>query len=170
MKHAEAMQDVILSDDDIGIRRADGVMPVNQYLWPTESWWANREPDMYTVCGMFNIAIVELADGRFSTDGTTWSIRDGHDMSGRQVLFSYRSAAIRVSAARMILLARASRKWGINGLSPSRCMQVINWARAVVARETGKPIPQHRRLVKKVERTGLELFDFGNENKVEVVG
>lgn len=147
------------------IARADGVRPYNHYLWPTESWWPNREIG-YHIDGRWFFGIVALADGRFSTEGSVFLIERDGSRSGRPCVFITRSTAIRTAAARMIRSARQSRHWeGLShgGLRGHLLADLINWALQIVARETGKPAPKlivfseaepHR------AKTGLPLFDL----------
>ena len=149
------------------IARADGKMPYNRYLWPMrgDSWWANNDLGPF-VHSCWHFSVVALADGRFSTSGTVWDIEREHDSRGRTCVFVAREDAIRTAAARMIKAARASRKWeafGCGGLDGKCLAQVINWARQIVARETGSPeLPpvQVKEPLPARHKTGLPLFDF----------
>ena len=145
------------------IERADGVRPYNHYLWPTESWWANREVHR-NIGSRHMIAIFALADGRFSVDGCVYNI-EKNEYCGQPIVFATRMEAIRVTAARAIRRARWSRKWnGNDHLEGQRLADVINWARNTVARETGKlePKPIQVKVPPPPFRpTGLPLFDFG---------
>src|SRR5690349_4692838 len=147
------------------IERADGTRPFNHYLWPTESWWAGRDLRSHQIHIRWNFGIVALADGRFSIEGCVYSI-EKNEYSGKPCVFSTRIEAIRMAAARMIRIARASRNWesyGCGGLKGSSLATVINWARKVVAQETGKPTPEPIQIKEPppVRRaTGLPLFDY----------
>ena len=146
------------------IERIDGVQPYNHYLWPTESWWANRE--IYQTIGSRHmIGIVALADGRFSVEGSVYAI-EKNDYCGKPVVFATRTEAIRIAAARAIRTARWSRKWtnSFDRLEGKRLADVINWIINTVARETGKPEPKPVRIKEPpppYRPTGLPLFDFG---------
>lgn len=148
------------------IERADGVRPYNHYLWPTESWWPEDRDLGHCVHSRWHFGIVALADGRFSVEGSVFSIERNTDGFGRPCVFGSRTEAIRTAAARMLRMARRSRKWeafGTGKLEGSRLAAVINWARQIVARETGEQDP---RLVHVKEpppirhKTGLPLFDY----------
>lgn len=151
------------------IRDIDGRVPINWHLYFTDWWWANKQFG-YSVDSRWNFGIVALSDGRFSTDGSVYSIENdncnGHWEKPRPCVYATRRQAIRVAAARMIRTARASRRWeGLftGRLEGPRLAMVINWAREIVARETGgskaAPItifePPKPRL-----KTGLPLFDL----------
>lgn len=144
------------------VRRADGVSPYNHFLWPMlgDDWWANRELDD-RIDSRWHFAIFALADGRFATSGHICDIED-NDHAGRSCVFENRNQALRVSAARMIRKARASRKW--EGMWCGQDLElVINWARKVVARETGRAEPKPVQVKQPPPvriATGLPLFDF----------
>jgi len=74
------------------IERADGERPFNHYLWPTESWWANRELSR-CIDSRWHFGIVALADGRFSTEGSVYSI-DENDCFGKPCVFATRELSI----------------------------------------------------------------------------
>lgn len=153
---------------DAPIQRADGRRPYNTYLWPTEDWWANRELG-HRIDSRWHFGIVALADGRFSTDGCVYSIAEnncnGHWEKPRPCVYATREKAIRVAAGRMIRTARASRRWDglfTGKLEGADLAAVINWARAIVARETGQPPPALITVnepPKPRPKTGLPLFD-----------
>lgn len=150
------------------IARADGVRPFNHHLWalPGDDWWANRSlGDRFD--GRWHFAIYALADATFATTGFVPDIEDNAD-AGLPCVFDCRTKAIRIAAARMIKVARASRKWtGYNtgALKGEKLAMLINWARSVVAAETGKE-PQKPISIKPeatpviIKKTGMPLFDF----------
>lgn len=156
------------------IERADGVRPYNHYLWPSESWWpCHDEAKFRTVSPRHNFGIVHLKDGRFATEGTVWSIEENKGSDDRPCVFKTRVAAIRIAAARAIRLARASRAWPYGqALDRQRMADVINWYRAIVARESGKPEPRPVTVPEPPEpppvrlEAGLPLFDFKHKPKV----
>ncbi len=122
------------------IERADGTRPYNQYLWPTESWWANRDMG-YRFSSRFHFGIVALADGRFSTSGFVWNI-EKNECAGRPCVFADRTSAIRSAAAQLIRLARALSRDKDRGtyqekLQGSDLARLINWVLDTVTRETG---------------------------------
>jgi hypothetical protein len=155
------------------IARIDGAKPFNMYLWPMEGdwFWAGRDLG-HCICSTWNFHVIALADRRWSTDMSVHNIEANDATPGwltgerapRRVVFQTRHEALRISAARMIRQARKSRRWNSNvgGLSDANCAKVIDWARAVVARESEdtaprpialRPLPQPKRL------TGMPLFD-----------
>jgi hypothetical protein len=92
---------------------------------------------------------VALSDGRLATDGQTFYIRDGYlDEAKRfRVVFDTRIEAIRASAARMLCNARYQARAGRLMRSPFYCtrpmvVELANWTREIVARESGKPTPR----------------------------
>jgi len=149
------------------IERIDGVRPYNHYLWDTESWWANRDLD-FRIDSRWHFGIVALADGRFSVNGCVFSI-ERNEYAKKPIVFVSRTVAIRTAAARMIRTARHSKEWqGLlyGGLKGSRLATVINWARGVVAKETGKSEPRPVQIKEPpppYRPTGLPLFDFGQK-------
>jgi hypothetical protein len=152
-----------LVEHDSPFANIHGTKPYNGYLWPTESWWASRDLQR-CIDSRWNFGIVALLDGRFATEGLIWCLRDNNDC-GKPVLFTDRVSCIRASAARMIRDARQSKCWnGPNyGLSGSRLAMVINWARNVVARESGKTEPKPVTIPDPKPAAiedGLPLFDF----------
>ncbi|NDK37157.1 hypothetical protein GXP64_20320 [Rhodovulum sulfidophilum] len=109
------------------------------------------------------IEITHLADGRFSTCGLVPGIETGTDFYGRPCVFDDRAVAIRISAARMIRLCRTAvrKDWRWHGLH--HAPEIIDWARQVVARETGgeKPKPIAFAMPRPPRQaTGLPLFDL----------
>lgn len=148
------------------IERADGKRPFNRYLWPTEQWVAYLTDDtlLRQVSFQYRVEIIALADGRFSTDGFVSSIEDE---AGRCV-FATRNAAIRASAAAMIRQTRRDRtppEYAIHvrPLPEKTCAALVDWARQLVARETGAEPPRPitlRPLPKPPVKTGLPLFDI----------
>lgn len=158
------------------IRAIDGKEPFNMYLWPTDGddWWASggvqyvgerfRGIDR-NFSSRWRFSIVALNDGRFSTSGCVYDIERGHEYGGRQCVFSTRAAAIRAAAARMIREARQSRTWKnilSDRLTDEDLEKLVNWTRAIVAEETGKPEPAPMRILPRpepVKPTGLPLFD-----------
>lgn len=152
------------------IMRADGVKPYNHHLWPLtgDDWWANRSlGDRFD--GRWHFCVYALADGTFATTGFIPNIED-NDYAGRPCVFDNRDKAIRIAAARMIRVARASRKWsGYNtgALKGEKLAMVINWARSVVAAETGKPTPKPVSIKPEIapviiKKTGMPLFDHAS--------
>lgn len=157
--------------DDV-IRRADGVEAFNGYFWPTEDWWLGHEHRGYPSRWMFGI--VALADGRFSTEGFTWAIRENAGLYGSPVLFDSRAKAIRAAAARLIRCMRAARKWhrSSDALHGKRLAFAINWTLETVTRECSTPPSRKVRIEdppRPPEATGLPLFDhytLGSERRV----
>ena len=137
-----------LHEYDSLIKRADGTVPFNGYLWPTESWWPGHEAEFRTrIHGQWHFGVVALNDGRFAVEGSVAQIqantetpyRRKDEPEGRKVVFSTRTEAIRVAAARMIqqiLLTRHSKYVSLWDRMDRRTMSdVINWTRAKVAAE-----------------------------------
>lgn len=119
-------------------RAADGTFPFNGYLWPTESWWLGYEQKGFD--GRWHFGYVALADGRFSVEGSTFAI-NRNEINGLPCVFNTREQAIRVSAARMIRVMRASKHWNdwsgvYGGMTGQKLADAINWTLARVARET----------------------------------
>lgn len=151
------------------IERADGTRPYNRFLWNSEWWWANRELG-YHISSRWEFGIVHLWDGTFSTNGFVSCIERNNETypwetrPARPCVFPTRTEAIRTAAARRIREARNARKWtGHDSLQGERLALVVNWIRAVVARETGKPEPAAITVYeppKPRPKTGLPLFDF----------
>jgi hypothetical protein len=133
------------------IERADGVRPFNSYLWPTESWCAWHEPGRggWQV-GRFGI--VALWDGSFAVNGFLWQIEKNNrrsvlvetkDQLHRPNNFPTRHQAIRAAAADCLRLLRVTRrsKHCNDRVSrdPQHFVDVCNWVRLTVHRETGHP-------------------------------
>lgn len=151
------------------IARADGVKPWNMYLWPTESWWANRELG-HSFSSSWEFSIVGLADGRFAVEGFVRAIEE-NDYCGQPIVFTTRALAIRTAAARLIRRARASGSWDYNleTVTGAKLGELINWIRKIVAKETGKPEPRPVHIedpvvAPKRETAGLPLFDRAESN------
>jgi hypothetical protein len=142
------------------IERLDGRRPYNRYLWPMEgdSWWV-RESEHLVVQRMAwpnHIAIVALADGQYSTDGSVHAIEENRDCYGGPCIYPTRQAAIRKGVAKFIRHCRHARYWPTNRITHEQCQLAVNWALAIVARPpitmpTPKPQPR---------KTGLPLFDI----------
>jgi len=90
------------------------------------------------------MGIVALKDGRYATYGSVYSIEKNQDCYGMPCVYATRAAALRTAAARAIATARASRKWtsSWDKLDAETLVEVINWYRAIVARELGKNVPK----------------------------
>ncbi|HLP66735.1 MAG TPA: hypothetical protein VK181_04375 [Rhizobium sp.] len=154
---------------DVPLRDINGRAPTNDYFYFTDWWWANKQFG-YSVDCRWNFGIVALADGRFSVDGCVYAIEknncNGHWEKHRPCVYDTREQAIRVAAARLIRIARASRRWtGLftGKLEGERLALVVNWIRAVVARETSQPTPTPITIYeppKPRPKTGLPLFDL----------
>ncbi len=152
------------------IERADGVRPYNNYLWPTEDWWAYHEFGYRGFSGRFHFGIIELNDGRFSVDGSVFHIENNStnpfsfgERPGLKVVFDTREQAIRIAVARFIRLCRYSRKWTgfySDGLTEENCQKAINWALSIAKRPPSKLRP----LPKPPVKTGLALFDWENNS------
>ena len=134
------------------IERADGVRPFNSYLWPTEGWWAYHSPGQRN-WHSWHFGIVALWDGSFAVCGQLWHIRDNdrrsswHRREGqlhRPNNFPTRRQAIRTAAADLLRSLRAQRRsrgdWQ-NRLARDgqHFVDVCNWVRLTVHRETGHP-------------------------------
>jgi hypothetical protein len=143
-----------LHEYDSPIKRADGRVPFNGYLWPTESWWPGHEPEFRNrIHGQWSFGIVALNDGRFAVAGSVAQIeansetpyRRQDEPEGRKVVFATRAEAIRIAAARMIqqiLRTRHSKYVGLWDRMDRRTMNdVINWTRAKVAAECQTEAP-----------------------------
>jgi hypothetical protein len=171
-----------LHDYNSPIKRADGKVPYNGYLWPTESWWPGHENQFRNrVSGSYNFGIIALNDGRYSVEGCVSHIAKNtnnlyphkDDPPSLPVVFPRRETAIRISAARMI---KDIRVWRFHDdrnficcsdkMSRKTMEQVINWTRSIVAQECGlvklptpisipEPPPPPA-------PTGLELIDYIN--------
>jgi hypothetical protein len=129
----------------------------------------------------FHFGIIALADGRYATDGATWSLENNSTIpiwderrtgkKGNPVIFADRSQAIRTAGARAIREARWSRKWGTNGLTAEQLAIFINWTLEKISTATTqepwkpvKPIPEPPKPPKD-ETAGLELFDYNQPKK-----
>lgn len=136
------------------IEGADGARPYNGYLWNTEWWWANRhDPRMSR---RFHFGYVALADGRFAVSGFLHAIESDNrrcswetkpEQLRRHNCFDTRRAAIRTAAADLLRLARGARLWRQANHhdslhDPVKFAALVNWVRAVVARETAGPEPR----------------------------
>ncbi len=153
------------------IARADGLRPFNRYLLHTEFYCAGHEAIHRHIHTRWFFGIVALLDGRFSIEGSVWAI-EKNDYCGKPVVFATRAEAIRTGAARMIRRARRSGNWDyqFGGLKGKYLAEVINWALAVVARETSKPEPkpvQVKEPPPEYRKTGLPLLDYiyGGKNR-----
>lgn len=158
MKATAKAKELDLHEYDNPIKRADGTVPYNGYLWPTEAWWPGHEPEFRNrIRGDWHFGIVALIDGRFAVDGTVSHIeansetpyRRENEPEGRTVVYATRTQAIRVAAARMIGDILRRRHWKGAGLNWDRMSRetmsdVIHWTRAKVAEacqaEAPKPI------------------------------
>lgn len=156
-----------LYDYDSLIKRADGTVPYNGYLWPTEEWRPGYQKQMQGLEGRWHFGIIALADGRFATTGEVHSIRCERDEIGRAVVFADRNDALRVAAARMIRRLRAARNWtGDFRVSRELAMDAINWSRAQVAVACQSPLPKPITLPRPPippppkPEAGLPLFDL----------
>lgn len=151
------------------LRDINGRSPQNHYFYFTDWWWANKQFG-HRIDSRWNFGIVALADGRCSTDGSVYAIQEnncnGHWEKPRPCVYATRDQAIRVAAARTIRTARASRRWDglfTGKLEGADLAAVINWAREIVARETGEPAPSPITVYeppKPRPKTGLPLFDL----------
>ena len=64
-------KEIDLHEYDNPIKRVDGQVPYNGYLWPTEAWWPGHQPEFRNrIHGQWHFGIVALIDGRFAVDGT----------------------------------------------------------------------------------------------------
>jgi hypothetical protein len=178
----QSTADIDLHEYDNPIKRADGTVPFNGYLWPTEAWWPGHEPEFRNrIHGSWHFGIVALIDGRFAVDGTICCIKANSETpypragepEGRKVVFSTRTEAIRVAAARMILDILRSRHWKGSGFNLDRMdratmTDVINWTRAQVAAASQASAPKPIALVKPPApvaarpEAGLPLFEMPN--------
>lgn len=153
-----------------------GRKPYNQHLWPTEWYWM-RDEVAPRINSMWNIGIIALADGRFSSHMAVWAmeannarydwVREGK--APIKCVFPTREEALRAAAAKIIRLARNATKWeGVPMMPPfagTTPHAVIEWARGVVARESGKPAPVPRKFheirpLPAPAKTGLPLLDL----------
>lgn len=176
MRKAKQKESNRLPEYEGPICRADGVKARNWHLWPMngDSWWAGHETDSdfldRSYAGRWHFSIYALNDDKYAVDGSIFAIRDNETYWGRQCVYETRAAAIRAAAAYIIRVARASRKWKTGlvggGLTERQCVDFINWARNIVARETGAAKPKPftvkelpEKCKPKPKPTGLELFD-----------
>jgi hypothetical protein len=145
------------------IERADGRRSFNMHFWPMagDSWWAYDEFGHRGFSGRFHFEVIGLADGRWSTYGSVYSIESNEDCYGRSCVFDTREKAIRIAAARFIRLCRRSRKWDYpDHLTEENCRRAINWALGIARRpaiEFAPIVPPTPKLVV----TGMPLFDHG---------
>jgi hypothetical protein len=168
-----------LHEYDSPIKRADGTVPFNGYLWPTEAWWPGHEPEFRScIHGQWHFAIVALNDGRFAVDGSVCQIqansetpyRRRDEPEGRKVVFATRREAIRVAAARMIqqiLYIRHNRHVNMWDRMDRKTMSdVINWTLAKVAKACQEELPKPVALVAPPPpppprpEAGLPLFEM----------
>lgn len=177
-----------LHDYNSPIKRADGKVPYNGYLWPTESWWPGHENHFRnSVSGRYYFGIIALNDGRYSIDGNVSHIARNtdnlyprkDDYPGLPVVFPSREMAIRICAARMIKDIRAWRFMDdrnfyciFDKMSRKTMEQVINWTRSIVSQECGlvklpKPISMPEPPPPPPAPTGLELIDYINKKDYE---
>ena len=126
------------------IQAADGTRPYNYYLWPTESWWVTHQPQFRCVSGQYHFDFVALADGRFTIDGSVFSIHDNKDCYDRPCVFHTRESAIRHSAARMIRRMRSALRSERPepGNNVKTVQDMINWTRLTVAEACAAPPPR----------------------------
>ena len=115
---------------------------------------------------LIEIAALAVAaqDGRYAVEGCVHSI-ERNEYAGKPIVYPTREQAIRVAAARMIRTMRKARTWDrqYGGMQGKQLAEVINWARSVVAKETGKPMPSPVHIKDPpppFRETGLSLFDF----------
>lgn len=143
------------------IERADGRRPYNRYLWPMDGdYWFVASAKSVLVQRMAHpnrIAIVALADGRWTTDGSIHAVEEKLDCYGYPCVFDTREAALRAAVAHFIRTCRAARLWRTGPLKPHVCAEAINWALDIVRRPhvpvPAPPPPAAR-------KTGLPLFDL----------
>ncbi len=166
-----------LHDYDSPIKRSDGVVPYNSYIWPMhgDCWFISHERQHHAFPGQWRFNVVGLDNGKWSVCGQTWKIlhNDENSLDRHEpdhvpvpVVFDTRAQAIRVAAARMIRQARRVSKDTAAGiwdrLPPKKLETLINWALEIVAKECGKPSPKPVRIAeppKEPVKTGLDLFD-----------
>lgn len=103
------------------LRDITGMKPYNRYLWPTESWQANYEPGWDKLPSVFEMSIVHLADGRFSTSGSVSDIENG------TCVFSSRYEAVTSEMARMIRMVTSD----ASSLTPNQKGFIINWSQRI---------------------------------------
>jgi len=157
------------------IERADGARPFNGYLWPTESWWAHREPGNRNWDSRWNFGIVHLWNGTFAIMGQLsaiernnrryrWEVKDGQ--LHRTNNFATRREAIRSAAADLLRTLRSARSWRSNdwiARDPVHWAAVVNWVLTTAHREADKsepPFSLYREPpAPRVVPTGMPLFD-----------
>ncbi len=105
-----------------------------------------------------------LADGRFSVEGHTFAI-NRNEINGLPCVFNTREQAIRVSAARMIRVMRASRHWNdpggaYGGMTGHKLAEAINWTLATVARETDASVVRTVSIADSVPDDASEVSDL----------
>jgi hypothetical protein len=167
---------VDLHDYQSTIKRADGTVPYNGYLWPTEDWWPSHTSAFMHINSRYRLKIIALNDGRFATNGMLCCIEQNtdhpyphkDDKPGRPVVFPDRITAIRTSAARMI---QDIRRYGsYDHLTRATMSALINWTLNIVAKQCGEPDHKSVSLpipVPMPEKTGLELLDYINQKDFE---
>ena len=166
-----------LHDYDSPIKRADGQVPFNDHLWPTQSWWPCHTAQFRNVDSRWHFHIIALNDGRFSIDMAVWHISHNNsdpyarpgEKQGLPVVFESRSLAIRTAAARMITALRRARHWpraySTGALHGSQLANVINWTLVQVAEATAHKAPRTVHIPDPPQpsrETGLALFDYAN--------
>jgi hypothetical protein len=141
------------------IERADGTRPYNGYLWPTEWWWAHREPGQHNWDSRWNFGIVALWDGTFAVMGQVWAIEEKDrryswtkksDQLHRRNCFPTRRQAVRTAAADLLRTLRSARRWqGSERVTrdPVHWAEVVNWVLTTAHREAdgAEPIRQVKR-------------------------
>lgn len=139
------------------IERLDGHRPYNHYLWPMEgdSWWVSEVAGLRGMAHPNHVAIVALADGRWSTSGSIYAIEENCDCYGSPCVYQTREETLRVAVARFIRTCRNARNWGTLGISHDTCQIAVNWALDIVGRpHVALPTPPPVRRL-----TGMPLFD-----------
>lgn len=161
------------------VERADGARPFNGYLWPSEWWWAHREPGNYNWDSRWNFGIVHLRDGQFAVMGQLsaiesnnrryrWEVKDGQ--LHRANNFATRRQAVRTAAADVLRTLRNVRDWKSNDRitrDPVHWAAVVNWVLTTAHRKADSREPRfslHRDPVPpRIVPTGMPLFDHGTE-------
>jgi hypothetical protein len=147
------------------IRGADGQIPYNGYLWPSEQWWpGHSEEPSIRVPVQWHFGIIALDNGQFSIDGVVSHIEKNSDniyepSQGRKVVFATRRAAIRTAAARLIRKIRKSHYWATDR---QWMVQIVNWilSRVAIATSHKTTVIEYRELpLKKTLWVGLPLFE-----------
>lgn len=174
-----------LHDYDSQIKAADGTVPYNGYLWPTESWWPGHEPEFRTrIQGHWHFGIVALNDGRFAVDGivshieanSTTPYRGENEPTGLKVVFATRTEAIRIAAARMIRnILRSQHRhrqrslnWDL--MDRETITDVINWTRAKVAEACHATPPKPIVLAQQKPEAHRPHSDFPLFEWIEIAG